>query len=247
MLRINKALAKAGFCSRRKAERYILNGDVFVNGKRLTKLSTHIHPHKDTITIAGKRIYLNNVKQNHYLLTYKPIYTLSTVTDPKGRQTIIDLVPHPWKKYRLFPVGRLDFFSEGLLLLTNDGELTYKLTHPSYHIPKVYHVLTRGIPTQAVIRTFHKGMIVDNAIKLLPVPTRILSKDLQKNTCWLELTLYQGINRQIRKMFQQIEMTILKLIRIQHGPLTIHNLSPGTIRPLNAHEIQSLQRLGSLK
>lgn len=242
-IRINKALANAGVCSRRNADKYILNGEVTINGKSITQPGIYIHPDKDIIALHGRRvdIQLKN-KKYYYLSMYKPIQVISSVRDPQNRLTVLDFIPLPWKNYRLYPVGRLDFFSEGLLLITNDGELTQRLTHPRYHISKVYHVLIRERVLNTTLKNMSKGIILSDGTKLPPTKVRVLSSITKTNTTWLEITLQQGINRQIRRMCKALGLTILKLIRVKQGNINLSNLQPGEVRLLKNEEVQLLKK-----
>lgn len=246
-IRINKVLANAGLCSRRKADEYISNGLVSINGFCITTPGVYVQPDKDTVTFRGRHVSITCYPNDYcYLLMYKPIQVISTVKDPQGRTTILDFIPFPWKKYRLYPVGRLDFFSEGLLLITNDGNLTQCLTHPRYHISKVYHLQLREQVTNFHLNHMRKEMLLSNGVKLPAVTVQRLNKPTEDNSTWLELTLQQGLNRQIRRMCKALNLTILKLIRIRQGNLTIKNLLPGAVRPLTYNELTILQKMAQL-
>lgn len=242
-IRINKALAIAGVCSRRKADQYVLNGEISINGKIITQPGIYIQPGKDIIALHGRRVDIQLQNKIYcYLLMYKPIQVISSVRDPQNRPTVIDFIPSPWKNYRLYPVGRLDYFSEGFLLITNDGELTQRLTHPRYHIPKVYHVLIRERILSSTLKNMSKGLLLSNGTKLPPINIHILPNITKTSTTWLEITLRQGINRQIRHMCSELGLTILKLIRVQQGNIKIGNLQPGEVRLLKNEEVQLLKK-----
>lgn len=180
-----------------------------------------------------------------YILLNKPTQVVSTVNDPQG-------APPYWPfclkslSVCALPVGRLDYFSQGLIILTNDGDLTYRLTHPKWHLPKVYHVLVRGGVTESALRAaMREGMTLSEGESVAPVPCRIL-RATPKNDTWLEMTLIQGINRQIRRMLRDLNLTILVLLRISQGPLALGTPPRGGWRHLGSAEVEALQK-GSLK
>lgn len=259
-VRINKALADAGVCSRRRADELVAAGVVRVNGSVVASAGMQVRPGIDRIDVQGKELTSSRPK-SCYLLLNKPIQVVSTAYDPEGRTTVLDLVPEEWRNRRLYPAGRLDFFSEGLVLLTDDGELTHRLVHPSHHLPRVYHVLVRGaVPAQA-LEAMRNGMTLEEGETLAPVGVRILPGCLhdlsgQRETVpsappvapsgqsgtLLELTLHQGLNRQIRRMCRDLNMTILRLIRVAQGPLQLGVLASGEVRSLSPVEIQALRK-----
>ncbi len=240
-IRINKALADAGICSRRKAEEYITAGRVSVNGATVTDLAHKVSPH-DSIHVDGKAVTRHT--QNISLLLHKPIHTICTANDPDGRTTIFDILPPPWRDTRLFTVGRLDYFSEGLLIITNDGHLAQKLAHPRHHLPKTYHVCVREEITQEHLAIMRKGMRLAEGELLAPVEARILkqSADEQRYGNILEMTLHQGINRQIRRMCRDLNLTILKLVRVAQGPVRLGELPVGKVRNLTETELALLKK-----
>ena len=248
-LRINHFLAQAGICSRRKADELIAAQKVLINGQAATP-GSKVTP-ADKVSLDGKNIPWPATKaaspnatphsQFTYILLNKPVQVVSTVQDPEGRTTVIDLLPEELKRLRLFPVGRLDYFSQGLLILTNDGDMTYRLTHPKWHMPKVYHVLVRGQATENALRTMRDGMVLSEGENLAPVDCRVL-RTTPKNDTWLEMTLHQGINRQIRRMLRDLNLTILVLVRMKHGPLELGSLESGKWRHLSAEEVRQLQK-----
>ncbi len=235
LVRINKALADAGVCSRRKAEELIVAGKVFVNDVRVTDLSYKVCS-TDTLVVENKKI--SRGQSRCYLMLHKPIQTICTAQDPEGRTTIFDILPAQWRQKRLFTVGRLDYFSEGLLLLTDDGNLAQRLSHPSFHLPKKYSVLVRETVLNTHMTTMKNGMTLSEGQKLAPVDVHIV-KNTQRGT-FLEMTLYQGINRQIRHMCRDLGLTILQLKRIAQGSLILGDLPMGEVRELCAEEIALL-------
>lgn len=235
-LRLNKVIAHAGLASRRAADAMIVGGRVTVNGRRVTEPGTRIDPHSDIVAVDGKPLSPETGQEHAYLLVNKPVHCVSTVSDPQGRKTVLDLVPPALASRRLYPVGRLDYFSEGLLLLTDDGELTLRLTHPRYHLPKVYHVRVRENPTPAMLETMRKGMTLAEGEQLAPVHARVMEGNV------LEMTLNQGINRQIRRMCRDLGLTILRLTRVSSGPLHLGDLPGGTARELTPRELAAIRK-----
>ncbi len=239
-VRINKALADAGFCSRRKAEEWITQGKVFVNKQKITDLAFKVSP-TDSIVVDGKEITRHSKRS--YVMLHKPVQTMCTAHDPQGRETIFDILPQKWHQKRLFTVGRLDYFSEGLLILTDDGQLAQKLSHPSHHLAKVYRVLVREEVTSQMLETMQKGMTLAEGEKLAPVTVQIVrAPNAQTSTTLLEMTLMQGVNRQIRRMCRDLGLTIFKLIRIAQGSILLGELKPGEVRELNLKEMEDLLR-----
>ncbi len=237
-VRINKALADAGICSRRKAEELIVAGKIMVNGKQVTELGHRVLPN-DSICLNGQEVLRSS--KRCYLMLHKPVQTMCTAYDPEGRSTIFDILPKKWKDKRLFSVGRLDYFSEGLLILTDDGDFAQKLAHPSHDLTKTYRVLVREEVSEAMLNIMQGGMTLQEGEKLAPVKVEIVRKpNKNTNTTLLEMTLTQGINRQIRRMCRDLDLTIFKLIRIAQGDVLLGDLEAGQVRELNAEEIKSL-------
>ena len=233
--RLQKLIAQAGVASRRAAEELIANGDVTVNGEIVTELGTKADPEKDHIKVRGKLINtkLEN-RENVYILVNKPKGYLSSAADPEGRKLVTDLV----KGYgKLHPVGRLDFNTEGLIILTNDGEFTNKVA-TSKTIPKVYQVKTKGMPTDVAIRKLQRGVRLEDGFKTAPAEIKPL-KHTDKNG-WYEVTLFEGHNQQIRKMFDSIGHSVVKLKRIQIGPIAEKWLTVGKHRKLTPEEVKQL-------
>ena len=248
-VRINKALADAGICSRRKADELIAAGLVRVNGQTVTSPGMQVGA-SDTLEVRGVPVG-GRREEPCYLMLNKPVRVLCTASDPEGRQTVLDLVPERWKHRRLYPAGRLDFFSEGLVLLTDDGDLTNKLIHPRHHMPRIYRVLVRGEVAESALDTMRKGMRLAEGELLAPVGVRRLpgtrhdlsnsGKPGQGGTL-LELTLHQGLNRQIRRMCRDLHLTVLRLVRVAQGPLQLGVLRPGEVRALTPAEVLQLQQ-----
>lgn len=233
--RLQKLIAQAGIASRRAAEELILAGDVTVNGQTVTELGTKADPDRDHIKVRGKLINtLIETRKMAYILLNKPKGYLSSVSDPEGRKLVTDLV----KGYgRLHPVGRLDFNTEGLIVLTNDGEFTNAVT-ASKKIPKVYMVKVKGIPTDVAIKKLRRGIRLDDGFKTAPADIEVL-KPTDKNG-WYEVTLFEGHNQQIRKMFDAVGHSVVKLRRTRIGRITDRGLSVGKYRELGADELKFL-------
>ena len=233
--RLQKLIAQAGIASRRAAEEMIKAGEVSVNGEIVTELGTKADPAKDHIKVRGKLINLKIQTQQHvYILLNKPKGVLSSVSDPEGRRLVTDLVKGVG---RVHPVGRLDFNTEGLIILTNDGEFTNKVA-ASKTIPKVYQVKTKGIPTDVAIRKLARGVRLEDGFKTAPAEIKTL-KPTDKNG-WYEVTLYEGHNQQIRKMFDSIGHSVVKLKRVGIGPITEAGLAVGRSRKLTDAELKAL-------
>lgn len=237
-MRLNKAIAHSGTASRRAADAMIQEGRIAVNGVTVTEPGTRINPAADTVTVDGTPISLGEAEKHIYLALNKPVQVVSTASDPQGRKTVLDLLPPEYASKRLYPVGRLDYFSEGLLLLTNDGELTLRLTHPRYHLPKTYLVAVREKPFRTMLETMRRGMTLAEGEKLAPVAVTV--KEGKGNV--LEMTLNQGVNRQIRRMCRDLGLTVLKLTRVRTGPVLLEGLKPGAVRELAPQELAALKK-----
>ncbi len=232
--RLQKLIAQAGIASRRAAEELIKAGEVTVNGE-IAELGTKADPETDHIKVRGKLINPKLQSQQHaYILLNKPKGVLSSASDPEGRTLVTDLVKGQGK---LHPVGRLDFNTEGLIILTNDGEFTNKVAG-SKTIPKVYLVKTKGLPTEVAIRKLSRGVRLDDGFKTAPAEIKTL-KPTEKNG-WYEVTLYEGHNQQIRKMFDSVGHSVVKLKRIRIGQITDAGLPTGRSRKLTEAELKSL-------
>lgn len=233
--RLQKLIAQAGIASRRAAEEMIKAGDVSVNGEIITELGTKADPAKDHIKVRGKLINAKIEAQQHvYILLNKPKGVLSSVSDPEGRTLVTDLIKGVG---RVHPVGRLDFNTEGLIILTNDGEFTNKVA-ASKTIPKVYQVKTKGLPTDVAIRKLARGVRLEDGFKTAPAEIKTL-KPTDKNG-WYEVTLFEGHNQQIRKMFDSVGHSVVKLKRIKIGTITDAGLATGKSRKLSDVELKSL-------
>jgi pseudouridine synthase len=234
-MRLHKYLARAGVCSRRRAESLIVSGRVSIDGKIVKELGSKVDPFTNIVHVDKARIPWT--WSPIYLLLNKPKGVLTTVHDPFGRTTVIDLIGKI--QSRVYPVGRLDKDSEGLLILTNDGALAYRLLHPSHKVIKSYHVTVKGIPSIAVLNLLQRGIEIEGRMTL-PCKIRILKTS--KNSAVLKIELKEGRKRQIRLMFNNVNHPVVRLIRVKVGPLRLGKLMPGKYRLLNHVEIESLKK-----
>ncbi len=235
-IRLNRFLALAGVASRREADRMILEGRVSVNGEVIEVLGTKIDEQKDKIEVDGKRIKAFQILT--YLILNKPPGYLVTAKDPFHRPTIMDLLP-PLKK-RVFPVGRLDFDSEGLLLLTNDGDLAYRLMHPRFQVEKEYLVRVKPKPELSTLTKLEKGIFLDGK-KTAPAQIRMLSK-ATKSGAVLMVKIHEGRKRELRRMFEAMGHMVFALKRLRLGSLTLGKLKEGQWRHLTQQEIERLKK-----
>jgi 23S rRNA pseudouridine2605 synthase len=239
-MRLQKVLAQAGLASRREAEHWIQAGRISVNGKVVTTLGTQADPVVDRIAVDGKVI--NRLEPKVYYLLNKPTGYVSTCEDELGRPTVLDLLKPI--KFRLFPVGRLDWDSEGLLLLTNDGELAQRLLHPRFHIRRTYLAKVEGIPTaQSLLRLTNAG---DPSAPRKRRPTARIIKVGERHA-WLEIRLWEGKNRQVRRMCEAVGHPVRRLRRVQFAGLDTMGLSSGHYRPLTLTEVHTLKQLAGLE
>ena len=234
-MRINKFLAECGVCSRRSADKLIEEGAVKINGA-VCSIGSDVDEYNDSVTVNGKKI--NPVKKYDYYIMNKPKGYVCTVKDDKGRKTVMDLLPENLN--RVVPVGRLDYDSEGLLLFTNDGELTFKLTHPKNEIPKTYIVNTERPVSEKDVNLLKNGVVIDG-VKTKKCSIRFISE--QNGGSRLEITITEGKNRQIRKMLEAIGNNVDFLKRIRIGDLSVSGLDRGKFRKLTAQEIEYLRML----
>ena len=235
-IRLQKFMADSGIASRRKCEELILQGKVQVNGKQITELGTKINPEKDVVEFENK-IINNENKKYVYILLNKPIGYVTTAKDQFGRDTVLDLVK---VKERIVPVGRLDMYTSGALILTNDGDFVNKVTHPSHEINKTYNVTVKGIVTDENVKTLESGVIIDDNYKTKPAMVKILKIDKEKKISRIQITIHEGKNRQIRKMCKAIDKNVLALHRAKIGELTVKNIPLGKWKFLNKNEIEKL-------
>ncbi|MFY1067542.1 pseudouridine synthase [Enterococcus sp. AD013-P3] len=233
MERLQKVIAHAGIASRRKAEELILNGRVKVNGELIRELGVKVSS-KDRVEVDDVPIYQ---EEPVYFVFYKPRGVISAVSDDKGRKVVVDYftdVPE-----RIYPVGRLDYDTSGLLLLTNDGEFAQRLTHPKHEVDKVYVAKLKGVADQKNLYPLTKGMRIEGH-RVAPARYEILSTDLKAQTSIVALTIHEGRNHQVKNMFQAVGLPVQKLKREKYGDLTLADLRPGEFRQLNKKEVASL-------
>ena len=232
--RLQKYLAECGVASRRKCEEYILQGKVKVNNKIITELGTKINPGKDKVTFEGKEVKKEN--QKVYILLNKPIGYVTTAEEQFGRDKVLDLVK---VKERIVPVGRLDMYTSGALILTNDGEFVYKVTHPKHEITKTYTVTIHGIITKQEVEQLSNGVKIDDYITK-PAKVKILKTDEEKNISRIEITIHEGKNRQVRKMCEAISKKVIALHRSKIGNIGVKDLKLGQWRYLKENEVKQL-------
>lgn len=240
--RLQKLISAAGIASRRHAEDLITAGNVSINGKVVTELGTKADPDKDHIKVNGKLINPQLVqREKTYVLLNKPRGYLSSVSDQEGRPLVVELLPQALGK--LHPVGRLDFNTEGLLLLTNDGDFTNYVTAARNQVEKVYEVKVKGIPTEAAIARLRRGVTFDDGTHTAPAQIKLLHQT--DANAWYEVLLHQGRNQQVRRMFEMIGNSVIKLRRVRIGFLTDENLKPGYWRYLSPAEVSRLVKRNS--
>ena len=235
-VRLQKFLSQAGVCSRRTAETWMLEGPVKINGKPCRELGTRVDPRKDTVTVDGNTV---TTPDSHiYILLNKPAGHITSLHDPEGRPVVTDLLPKNMP--RVWPVGRLDWNTEGILLMTNDGNLTNLLTHPSHDVAKHYAVKVQGLipETSPLLTTLREGVDIGDDSPTRPAFVKVTG-GTDRNT-WLEVIIAEGRNRQVRRMFEAIDRPVMKLRRIGLGPLSIEGLSSGSFRSLSHDEVAAL-------
>jgi len=246
--RLQKIIAHAGFASRREAETMIREGRVTVNGRVVTELGTRANAARDHIKVDGKLI--TRAEPHRYILLYKPKEVMTTVEDPQGRKTVIDLIRGV--RERIYPVGRLDFHSEGLVLLTNDGDLAYKVSHPTHGSVKTYHVKVRGVPEERLVDKLQRGITIDGKrtlpceIERMKTTGRATGRSDDEGNSWFEVKLKEGRTQQIRRMFQAVGHPVSKLRRVAIGPIADPQLTPGHWRELTKYEVKMLATLKDL-
>ena len=233
-MRLQKYLALCGVASRRAAEKMITEGRIKVNGIIITELGTKVNEEADVVLVDDKQVYPEEEK--HYIAYNKPVGEVTTANDPEGRPTVMDrFFDYP---VRLFPVGRLDYDSEGLLLLTNDGDLMNRLLHPSYEIPKSYLCRVSNYVTDSEIRSLRKGVMIDGRMTS-PAEVRLIRHDAFSTE--LLISIHEGRNRQVRKMVAAVGHQVVRLKRVRFGPVYLNDLPTGMWRNLSAEEIKKLK------
>ncbi|WP_132743324.1 pseudouridine synthase [Scopulibacillus darangshiensis] len=235
MERIQKIIAQSGLTSRRKAEQMILDKRVKVNGQTVTELGTKVSA-KDKVEVDGVPL---DREEPVYFLLYKPTGVISSVKDDKDRKVVTDFLSEV--KQRVFPVGRLDYDTSGAIILTNDGELANKLMHPKFQIDKEYVAKIKGIPDKRHLNILRKGVRLEDGVTS-PAEVKIMSADRKKNTSIIHLTIHEGRNRQVRRMFKALGYDVVKLKRERYGFLNLKGMNPGDIRELKPHEVKQLYK-----
>jgi len=235
-VRLQKLIASTGLASRRKAETLISAGRVTVNGKVVTELGTKVDPARDHVKVDGK--HLSAAQPFVYLMLNKPKHVMSTLDDPGGRTTVKDYLRGV--SVRVFPVGRLDFDSEGLMLLTNNGDLAQALLHPRYHVPKTYLIKVKGVLSDEEIKKLEQGVRLEDGMTSPAMVKKI--RKVEANS-WLEMTIREGRKHQVKRMLEAVGHPVIKLLRVRMGPLSLGSLEPGEFRFLTDREANSLREL----
>lgn len=234
-IRLQKYLSMAGICSRRAGEKLMQSGRVTVNGTTVTKMGVTVDPEKDKVEVDGQRV--KSVPAHQYILLYKPVGYVTTLKDEFGRPTVRQLVSGA--NARVYPVGRLDLDTSGLLLLTNDGELANRLMHPSYGVEKEYVVKVHDVPSPETLATLSKGVKLDDG---MTSPAKVSVVKGGRLTTVLSLIIKEGRNRQVRRMLEAVDHPVVSLKRVRFGPLTLSGLQEGQWRHLADHELAELKR-----
>ncbi len=237
--RLQKYLAHAGVASRRHAEELILAGVVTVNGQVVTELGTRVDPEHDEVRVNGEPA--QPVRQHLYVLLNKPTDVVTTSSDRHARRTVLDLLPDEWRERRVYPVGRLDRDTEGLLLLTDDGELALRLTHPRYALTKEYAALVAGRPSTGALDRLAHGLMLPGETRPT-APARAWLEQTAGDATWVGMEIHEGRNRQVRRMLAAAGHPVLRLRRVRVGPLTLGTLAPGRSRLLTSAEVDKLRR-----
>jgi 23S rRNA pseudouridine2605 synthase/16S rRNA pseudouridine516 synthase len=239
MERLQKVMASRGVASRRECEELILAGRVTVNGAIVREMGTKVSE-EDVIGVDGRELP-NQKEPLVYLMLNKPKGYVTTVKDPQGRNTVMDLLPNI--KARVFPVGRLDYDTEGLLILTNDGELTHALTHPSHGVNKTYQARIKGIPTAEELEHLRKGVVLEDGLTA-PADIRVLKQE--KAGLWIDITIHEGRNRQVLRMLEHIGHPVIYLARVKVGSLHLEGLPTGKYRLLKPREVRELKQISGV-
>lgn len=235
LIRLQKFLAEAEVASRRKSEEIILSGRVSVNGKIADTLGIKVDDERDIVCVDGKEV--KKVQKHIYIMLNKPVGCVTTVNDQFGRKTVMDYIDI---SQRVYPVGRLDYDTSGLLLLTNDGELTNRLTHPKHNINKNYIAVVKGRPTERNMDKFREGLLIDGH-RTSPAEIKIIETNDKNST--LDIKIHEGRNRQVRKMCQAIDVPVVKLERIAIGNVKLGELAVGEYRNLSDYEVKCLKEM----
>lgn len=235
-IRLQKMIAGTGLSSRRKAETLIAAGRVTVNGKVVTELGTKVDPGRDHVKVDGR--HLTGAQPYVYLMLNKPKNVMSTLDDPGGRTTVKDYLHGV--SVRVFPVGRLDFDSEGLMLLTNNGDLAQALLHPRYHVPKTYLIKVKGVLNDEEIGQLQQGIKLEDG---MTSPATVKKVKIAQQNSWLEITIREGRKHQVKRMLEAVGHPVIKLMRVRMGPLSLGDLGSGEFRFLTDREANALRDL----
>jgi len=241
-MRLNRFLARAGLGARRAVEELVLEGRVIVNGRRAADLALTVVPGKDTVKVDGRRVRLP--ESHDYFAFYKPRGVVSTLSDPEGRPCLRSYLPGGAKG--LFAVGRLDYQSEGLILLTNDGELGERMLHPRHKVVKTYTIKVKGDPPAAGLDRLRRGITLEGR-RTLPMAIRRLPASEKTRHTWLKIEMVEGRKNQLREMFFRIRCPVIKLKRVAMGPVRLGSMKAGSLRPLTAEEVSFLRSLAGLE
>lgn len=236
MERLQKVIAQSGYCSRRKAEEWIASGKVQVNGETVTEMGYKVKQ-GDAITVNGKLLEKEN---KVYYLLYKPKGVISAVHDDRGRRCVTDLLEDV--KERVYPVGRLDYDTTGLLILTNDGDFANLIMHPRSHLDKVYEVTLNGLIDGDALHQLESGIYLDG-VKTLPCKIKVTHKDIKHKSTSLMIKLHEGKNRQVKRMFEAVGFTVTRLHRMSCGELNLKGMKPGEYRRIKPQEVKRLRHL----
>jgi 23S rRNA pseudouridine2605 synthase len=237
-IRLQKILSRAGLASRREAERLITEGRVTVNG-RVAKLGDRADPDQDAVKLNGNRLSSRPPSRQYYLL-HKPRGVVTTLKDPEGRSTVADLLTRAGIRQRIYPVGRLDYDAEGLILATNDGDLAQAVLHPSGGVAKIYHVKIRGLPGPQALERLRQGVPLGRGIRSRPAGIKMLRPG---SNPWVSIVLHEGRPNQIKRMLESVGHRVLRLKRVSIGPLRLTGLRPGGVRPLRPAELRRLRQV----
>ena len=237
--RLQKILARAGVASRRAAEQLMREGRVTVNGAVADRLGMHADPERDHIKVDGRRLR-PAATMRQYLVAFKPREMITSLSDPEGRTTVLDLLRAHRVRARVFPVGRLDWDADGLLILTDDGDLANRVMHPRSHLPKTYRVKVRGLPDDRALDRVRRGVVIERGIRTLPAEVEI--EEEGENASWLKVVLTEGRQNQIKLMFARVGHPVQRIRRTAIGPLRLGRMKVGDLRPLSPAELDARRR-----
>jgi 23S rRNA pseudouridine2605 synthase len=243
-IRLQKILSTAGISSRRASETLISEGRVTVNGATVTELGSKADPATDDIRVDGRRVKAASTRR--YILMYKPRGYITSRADPEQRPTVIDLLAKGGVRDYVYPVGRLDYESEGLLILTSDGDLAERLMHPSHEVDREYHVRVRGVPDAHALDRLSRGVVIDGR-KTAPAEVELLKviEGTSGDDAMLSLAIHEGRNRQVRRMCEAVGHRVVRLRRVRIGPITDEHIRPGEFRDLDEREVAALKRVAA--